>query len=320
MNRQHATPGMRRSPFLFSVLSVLSVFSVLSCSDAARNPNQPSTGSLEITTTTTGEPATGDGYFYVLDGNPAEPIAFNTTIHLTDLFVRSHTIQLTTLPEGCTVSSQNPVTVGVTSGGLATAAFEVSCVPPGIGNIQVTAATSGPGASDNYALLLDGQDQGIIGFNGTLVLPDVAAGGHAVGMSDIPGNCQLQESDPQPVTVLADEMANVSFTVICSTPPAQTGLLNITASTSGTDPDGYLVSVDGGAVQPISINGALTITKVATGGHSILLEDLDGSCTVTGLNPVNVTISAGLAATPAFEVSCGVLQTERAEVAQEAER
>jgi hypothetical protein len=297
--------GMRRPPFAFSAFSALSALSALSCSDTARNPNQPLTGSLEITTTTTGQPSSGDGYSYVLDGNPAQPIAFNTTIHLTDLFVGSHTIQLTTLPEGCTVSSQNPVTVGVTDDVFATATFEVSCVPPGIGNLQVTASTSGPGASDNYALLLDGEDQGIIGANGTQVLPDVAAGGHAVGVSDIPANCQLQEPNPQPVTVLADEIAKVSFTVTCTTPPAQTGVLSITASTSGTDPDGYLVSVDGGAVQPISINGALTITNVATGGHSIQLEDLDGSCTVTGLNPVNVTVSAGSVARPAFEVSCG---------------
>jgi hypothetical protein len=287
----------------------LSVFGAvlfaLGCSDEARNPSQPSTGSLAITTTTTGEPSTGDGYAYILDENPAEPIAFNTTIHLTDLFVGSHTIQLTTLPEGCTVSSQNPATVGVTDDVLATATFEISCVPPGIGNIQVTASTSGPGAEPNYGLLLDGEDQGIIGANGTQVLPDVADGAHAVGVSGIPANCQLQETDPQSVTVLADEIANVFFTVTCTTPPAQTGVLNITASTSGTDPDGYLVSVDGGAVQPISVNGALTITNVATGSHSIQLEDLDGSCTVTGLNPVNVTVSAGLAAGPAFEISCG---------------
>ena len=308
-----AVPGRRGLAVFGAVLFALG------CSDEARNPNQPSTGSLEITTTTTGEPSTGDGYSYILDENPAEPIAFNTTIHLTDLLVGSHTIQLTTLPEGCTVSSQNPVTVGVTDDVLATATFEVSCVPPGIGNIQVTASTSGPGPS-NYSILLDGENQGTIAANGNQVLPDVAAGTHAVGVADIPANCQLQEADPQMVTVLADEIANLSFTLTCTAPPAQSGVLDITTSTTGSDPNGYLVSVDGGPVQPISINGALTITNVATGSHSIQLEDLDGSCTVTGLNPVNATVSAGAVASPAFEVSCGVLQTERAEVAEEAER
>jgi hypothetical protein len=291
---------MRRSPFAFSA------FSALSCSDAARNPNQPLTGSLEITTTTSGQPSTGDGYSYILDGNPAQPIAFNTTIHLTDLFVGSHTIQLTTLPEGCTVSSQNPVTVGVTDDVLATATFEVSCVPPGTGNIQVTASTSGPGADDNYALLLDGEDQGIIGANGTQILPDVAAGGHAVGVSGIPANCQLQEADPQPVTVLADEIANLSFTVICTTPPAQSGVLSINATTtSGTDPDGFLASVDGGKAQPLGRQFGLTIINVATGDHSIELQDLDGSCVVSGANPVTATVSDGAVARITFEVSCG---------------
>jgi hypothetical protein len=123
-------PGTRRWQFAFSAFSALSV---VSCSDEARNPNQPSTGSLEITTTTSGQPSTGDGFSYVLDGNPAEPIAFNTTIHLTDLIVGSHTIELTGLPEGCSVSSENPVTVGVTTNVPGTATFEISCVAAGSG-------------------------------------------------------------------------------------------------------------------------------------------------------------------------------------------
>ena len=226
-------------------LTVFSVFSVLSCSDTARNPNQPVTGSLEVTTTTTGQPSTGDGYSYILDANPAQPIAFNTTIHLTDLFVGSHTIQLTTLPEGCTVSSQNPVTVGVTDDVLATATFEVSCVPPGTGNIQVFASTLDP-ATPNYALFLDGEEQGTIAANGNQVLPDVPAGPHAVAVGSIPSNCQLLEVNPQPVTVVDAEVVSLAFTLNCTTPPAQSGVLSINATTtSGTDPDGFLASVDG---------------------------------------------------------------------------
>jgi hypothetical protein len=61
-------------------------------------------------------------------------------------------------------------------------------------------------------------------------------------------------------------------------------------------------------VQPISINGSMTITNVATGSHSIQLSGLARGCTVTGLNPVTLTVSAGLVARPAFEVDCGTLQ------------
>jgi hypothetical protein len=294
------------SHVILTTFSVLSVFSIVSCGDGGtRNPNEPLTGLLEITTATTGVTPTGNGYTYILDDNPARPIGFNTTIQLQGLFAADHTIELTGLPQECAVSGQNPVTTTVTPDVPGSAVFEVSCVAPGIGNIMVTAATTGPGAEPNYGLLLDGEDQGIIGANGTQVLPDVPAGPHAVGVNGIPANCQLQEANPQTVTVLADEIPNVPFTITCTTPPASGGVLNITASTSGSDADGYLVSVDGGPVQPISINGAMAITNVATGSHSIQLSDLDRGCTVTGLNPVTITVSAGLVARPAFEVDCG---------------
>jgi hypothetical protein len=269
------------------------------------DPNEPPTGLLVITTSTSGATPTGTGYTYVLNDNPARPIAFNTTIQLQGLFAGTHTVELTGLPQECSVSGANPVTATVTSDVPATVSFEVACVEPGIGNIEVTGATSGPGAEPNYGLLLDGEDQGILAANGTQVLPDVPAGFHAVGVNGIPANCQLGEPNPQTVTVPADETANVAFTISCTTPALSSGMLAITASTSGTDPDGYLVSVDGGPVQPISMNGALTITNVAAGSHSIQLSDLDGDCEVTGLNPETITVSPGLVARPDFEVNCG---------------
>jgi hypothetical protein len=306
-NRMPEYPGRWSTPSsIFSALSALSAVSGLlaGCSDVGNEPIVPSTGSLEITTTTTGQASSGDGYFYILDGNPAQPIAFNTTIHLTDLSVGSHTITLTTLPEGCTTASPNPVTVGVTSDVLATAAFEVNCVPSGTGNIQVMASTLDP-ATPNYALLLDGEDNGTIAANGTQVLPEVAAGLHAVGVGGIPANCQLLEANPQPVTVLSDEVVSLAFTLNCTAPPAQTGVLSIDATTTGTDPDGFLASVDGGKAQPLGNQFALTIINVATGNHSIELQDLDGGCTVTGANPIDVMVSAGAVVRITFAVSCG---------------
>ena len=119
---------LRKSVSAISAVSALSAL-LLACSDESRNPNLPSTGSLEITTATSGSPATGDGYSYVLDNNPTQPIDFSTTVQLTDLLVGSHTVELTGLPEGCTTASPNPATVGVTADVPGTVTFEVSCVP-----------------------------------------------------------------------------------------------------------------------------------------------------------------------------------------------
>ena len=231
------------------ILAALCAFSglpaILSCDGDTGNPNEPSTGLLQITTATTGETPAGSGYSYVLDDNPPKPIGFNTTIQLRGLSAGMHTVELTNVPQACSVSGQNPVTAN-TGDVLADVAFDVSCVAPGIGNIEVTAATSGPGADPDYGLLLDGHDRGTITANGTQTLPADSAGIHAVGLNGIPASCQPAEENPQPITLLPDETANLTFTVTCSLPPAQAGFLNITASTTGTDPDGYLVSVDNG--------------------------------------------------------------------------
>ena len=284
---------------------------VLSCDGDTGNPNEPPTGLLQITTATMGETPAGSGYTYVLDDNPPKPIGFNTTIQLRGLSAGMHTVELTSLPQACSVSGQNPLTA-TTGDVLAAVAFDVSCVAPGIGTIEVTAATSGPGADPDYGLLLDGLDRGTIAANGTQVLPGDSAGIHAVGVNGIPANCQPAEENPQPVTLLADETADLTFTVTCSLPPAQAGFLNITASTTGTDPDGYLVSVDGGAVQPISLDGTMTIGNVAIGSHTIELSGLHPNCSVTGLNPKTVIVSAEAATASDFEIDCTATQANRA--------
>jgi len=116
--------------------------------------------------------------------------------------------------EGDTGNPNEPATgllTGNTGDVLADVAFDVSCVAPGIGNIEVTAATSGPGADPDYGLLLDGHDRGTITANGTQALPADSAGIHAVGLNGIPASCQPAEENPQPITLLADETANLTF-------------------------------------------------------------------------------------------------------------
>jgi hypothetical protein len=283
--------------------ALFALFLALGCDDEVHNPSSPSNGSLDITTTTSGVPSSSDGYSYILDGNPAQPIAFNTTIHLTNLFAGSHSIQLTALPDGCSLSSPNPVTVAVTSTMLAAAAFQVTCVvPSGVGNVQVTATTSDPSA-DNYALLLDTEEQGTIAANGTQALQNLSAGLHTVGMTSIPANCSLLEDNPQSVPVLSDSTVNLAFTVTCSAAPTLSGVLSITTTVTGHDADGFLVSIDGAKAQPLGRQLGATITNVAIGTHTVELQGLDG-CVVTEANPVTVIVAAGENVSLDFTVSC----------------
>lgn len=93
-------------------------------------------------------------------------------------------------------------------------------------------------------------------------------------------------------------------------PEAVTGDLRISTTTTGPaqDPDGYLVSVDGGAALAVSDGASATVEDVDEGDHLLLLSDIAPNCTVGGTNPRTVDLSApGIEIN--FDVAC-VLDVE----------
>jgi Tol biopolymer transport system component len=85
-----------------------------------------------------------------------------------------------------------------------------------------------------------------------------------------------------------------------------TGTLSVVVATSGgdPDPDGYTLSVDGGAAGPLVVTGTLTLSDVPAGQHMVELGDVADNCAVTGDNPVGVAVAAGATASAAFDVAC----------------
>jgi hypothetical protein len=88
--------------------------------------------------------------------------------------------------------------------------------------------------------------------------------------------------------------------------PPPTGDLTVTTTTTGSnlDPDGYTVTVDNAASQPIPTNGSVTFPGLATGDHSVLLSGVAGNCAVSGANPQTGTVPPGGAVTVSFAVTC----------------
>jgi hypothetical protein len=82
--------------------------------------------------------------------------------------------------------------------------------------------------------------------------------------------------------------------------------LQVTASTTGSDldPDGYIITVDGGRDRPIAANGPLTVASLSPGDHQVQLSGVAANCQVQGDNPRTVTVSAGATATADFVITC----------------
>jgi hypothetical protein len=112
---------------------------------------------------------------------------------------------------------------------------------------------------------------------------------------------------PRPAVVLGVLLAASGCGSSESPPPSPAkGSIQVTSSTTGTNPDvdGYTVRLDGGTAQRIGANGPLALPDIATGAHSLTIGDIAGNCTLAQANPAPVTVVANEATAVALSVSC----------------
>jgi hypothetical protein len=295
---------MPRTPSLLS--GSLLVLALLAPACSGDSLAVPETGTLQITTSTTGDEPDPDGYIVQVDAAAAQAIGPAASIQSTDVSPGDHTVQLAGMAANCIVSGDNPRTVSVAAGQTATASFAVTCGAT-TGSLSITAATSGPSPdSDGYIISIDGADHGALAVNAAVTISGLVPGSHLVGLTGVADNCQVQGDNAQSVTVAAGASASVVYTIICAAPPQGAGSLHITIATTGPDPDanGYTFAIDGGADQPIGVNGTTTLPNLAPGAHSVELGSIAGNCTLQGTNPTSVTVAGGTTTDLNFAISC----------------
>ena len=194
---------------------------------------------------------------------------------------------------------------------------QASLVPglplPGLGAIVVTTVTTGSSLDpDGYTVTVDNGPSRQIAPTGVVTFTGLSIGVHTVTLSGVAANCAVNNT----VTVNVPLVGSVSttFVVTCSAspppppppPPPSTGDLAVSTSTTGSnlDPDGYTVTVDGGANQAIATNGSVTYTGLAAGSHTVALSGVAGNCSVSGGTSRTIDVPAGGTATTSFAVSC----------------
>ena len=126
-------------------------------------------GSIHVLVTPDAFQFDGDGFDVRIDQNTPRPMPDNGELVIDGVTSGDHTVQLSDVDLPCQVSGANPRTVTVTSGGVGTASFSVTCVTTGF--IGVTTHTTGEDPDpDGYALAVDGQNAPLIGPNETVTL------------------------------------------------------------------------------------------------------------------------------------------------------
>jgi Tol biopolymer transport system component len=169
--------------------------------------------------------------------------------------------------------------------------------------VAVTSAGTPPDG-DGYSVKVDGGNPHATAGSGSIVIEDLDPGDHSVLLDGVAANCTTAGENPRTVVVIDGDTTETAFDVTCA---ATTGILTVSTTTSGLslDPDGYLVSVDGGPNQPVEANGTITLPDLNPGEHVVDLSDVEPNCSVeVGTTPQTITVSPGQTAEIAFGLTC----------------
>ncbi len=270
---------------------LLGIIATIACND----PASPGNGEVRITVAAAGLDPDPDGYVVTIDGASANTFSGSGSVRV-DIEAGEHTFELVGLAPNCSPTTEATQSITVYPGETSELTFGVRCTAI-TGIIEVTIQTTGPDPDgDGYELSLDdGPAKPVLPTSLALFAP-VPGGTHTVSLTGTASNCGLAGANPLEVNVevggLVRTVAHVTMQVRCT---AQTGVIRVTAPTTGpdADADGYDVSLDGGAAQTIVPNGVLWFTGVPGGAHSVNFSDLASNCEGAGSNPQQVTIEVG---------------------------
>jgi hypothetical protein len=255
----------------------------------------PATGSVAITTTTTGASLDPDGFAFVIDGGTAQPIGLNATIQVDGVAPGSHTVRLRGASANCTIAGDNPRPVTVTASSTTPVAFTIGCVTA-TGTLLVTTATTGPSPDlDGYSLSLDGGAASPIGTSASVSFSGLAPGAHTILLGGLTGNCKAQGQNPQAITITGGETDTVAFSVACM---ATTGGLTVTV---GGLPAGVAaaVTVSGPGNFTAAITATSTLADLTPGSYTVTAADVSSGGTRYVATPASssVGVTAGVTAT-----------------------
>ena len=259
----------------------------LSSGDVALSgSNVPATGTLNVTTTTTGASLDPDGYTVTVDGSNSASIGDNGSQSFTSLASGSHSVTISGVASNCTVSGSTTQSANVPAGGTATVAFQVSCAAT-TGTLNVTTATTGSNLDpDGYSVSVDGGSGTSIADNGSQSFTNLSSGNHTVTLSGIAANCTVSGGTTQTANVPAGGSATAAFQVTCVGPPATQLAFSVQPSNaiagSAISPAVQVSALDASGNVATSYNGAITIALGANPGNTTL----SGTRTVSAVNGV----------------------------------
>jgi hypothetical protein len=170
-------------------------------------------GTLAVTTSSSGSPPDPSGYTVSIDGGAPLAIGVSATSTIEDLTVGAHTVALGGVAANCAVQGQNPRTITVSAGQTATLTFTVQCSAT-TGNLAVTIAGLPTGV--NAAVTVTGAGGVNQQLTATETLLDLAPGAYTVSAASVGsgGITYTPGPEQQTATVVAGTTVEVAVTYV----------------------------------------------------------------------------------------------------------
>jgi hypothetical protein len=248
---------MRFPRYLLTILFALLASVGLSCN--SEDIVVPSTGTVKITSATTGAEPDIDGYTVTIDAEPPKAIGPADSLEGIELTPGTHAFLLGGLAANCGPNGDNPRIVNVTAGEITPVSFEVTCAAT-TGALDITARMSGESPDpDGFVASIDGQQDYPIPTSGTLEVHNLSAGARTVALTGVAENCSVAEGLSQTVEVTAGVSAPVTFTITCSFAGAtRWSTIPLPASVAGQHLYGFSKTVWGSSPNDLFVIGTGT--------------------------------------------------------------
>jgi len=182
---------------------------VASCGDGTA---PPAVGQLLLVTTTTGDDIDADGYTYSVDGGPAQAIASNASVPVSQVLAGSRTITFAGVAGNCVAATTAPVVVTVAANESREIRFDVACEA----RLRVFATTTGEDLDAALLVAIDAGAWRLLRPNTRLDLPGVTPGDHELRIAGVATNCTLAGATRRQITVATDAITTIQLEVVCS--------------------------------------------------------------------------------------------------------
>ena len=195
------------------------------------------TGTLVITTVTTGSSKDSDGYFVAVGNLAASSIASNGTTTLSGVPAGNQTVRLTGLAPNCAVVGAHPRSINVPFLASVNIDFTVDCTPAGAVHI-VTVTTGEAIDTDGYtmALVFTGPVATVRyaqTSSGEATYAGIPAGNYLLSVYGMSANCDPAVPNPRNVVATEGVVSRVDVDIVCAAPG--TLALVTESSNSGLD-------------------------------------------------------------------------------------